>query len=279
MKKEKERGMKVIIPKFNFRKLKKEEKKVKVRVPLLQTINTKRLFLSFSFALFLLTTFLVIGYEVKYQHGMTEAKVALATQSEGIKKDVANLVTTVETAKKETIKVNEESKYLQEEKNSLEEEVTSLKMEKQTLEKKVAELSSAKLVKPVEVTPLATSVKVSKANPVRMLSLSSAFKTDTVMSVKATAYTAFCKGCSGVTASGIDVRKETPKLIAVDPKIIPLGSKVELLVSGKSWGIYSAEDVGGDIKGNRIDILMENKTKADNFGIRQIEVKVLKPSY
>ena len=47
------------------------------------------------------------------------------------------------------------------------------------------------------------------------------------MTVEASAFTAYCKGCSGNTAYGIDLKKNPDiKLIAVDPKVIPLGTKV-----------------------------------------------------
>lgn len=93
--------------------------------------------------------------------------------------------------------------------------------------------------------------------------------------VLSTAYTATCKGCIGITKTGVDVRNVTPNIIAVDPSIIPLNSKVELKVGGKSLGVFTASDIGGDIKGHRIDILMANNTLANNWGRRIVEVKIL----
>jgi len=52
------------------------------------------------------------------------------------------------------------------------------------------------------------------------------------------------------------------RTIAVDPRIIPYGSKV--FIPGIGWRI--AEDTGGDIKGNRIDIFMSSEDKAIRFG-------------
>ena len=56
------------------------------------------------------------------------------------------------------------------------------------------------------------------------------------LSVEATAYTADCAGCSGVTATGVNL-KDNPdqKVIAVDPSVIPLGSKV--YVEGYGYAI------------------------------------------
>lgn len=92
------------------------------------------------------------------------------------------------------------------------------------------------------------------------------------ISVKATAYTAYCKGCSGTTRTGINLR-ENPgmKVIAVDPTIIPLGSKVYV----EGYGTAIAGDTGGAIKGRRIDIFMPSKSDALQWGIREIKVTVL----
>ncbi|ALA07168.1 putative peptidase M23 [Brevibacillus phage SecTim467] len=94
-------------------------------------------------------------------------------------------------------------------------------------------------------------------------------------SMEATAYVATCPGCSGITRGGTDVRQWSNwRIIAVDPSVIPLKSKVELVVDGVSWGEYLADDTGGDIKGRRIDVLMETKQKAFEFGRKSVIVRV-----
>src|SRR5699024_12229385 len=47
-----------------------------------------------------------------------------------------------------------------------------------------------------------------------------------VMTMEATAYGPDCSGCSGVTATGMDVSSGNHKVIAVDPNVIPLGTRV-----------------------------------------------------
>lgn len=97
-----------------------------------------------------------------------------------------------------------------------------------------------------------------------------------VLKVLATAYTADCAtGCTGITATGLDVRSETPKIIAVDPDIIPLHAQVELFAGQKSLGIYSTQDTGGDIKGFRIDVLMPTVEAAKEFGEQELTVKII----
>jgi 3D (Asp-Asp-Asp) domain-containing protein len=69
----------------------------------------------------------------------------------------------------------------------------------------------------------------------------------------------------GITASGTIVR---PGVVAVDPEVIPLGT--EIFIEG--LGVFTAEDTGGDIKGNRLDIYFESREEAFEFGIQSVNV-------
>lgn len=90
--------------------------------------------------------------------------------------------------------------------------------------------------------------------------------------VTATAYTAGCNGCSGITATGMNLNANPNlKVIAVDPSVIPLGSKVWV----EGYGYAVAGDTGGAIKGNRIDLHVPSKQEAFNFGRRQVKIKVM----
>lgn len=92
------------------------------------------------------------------------------------------------------------------------------------------------------------------------------------MIVEATAYTAYCKGCSGVTYTGQNLRKNPDlKVIAVDPNIIPLGSVVWV----EGYGKAIAGDIGGAIKGKRIDIFIPNRSEALDFGRQEVKVRIL----
>lgn len=98
--------------------------------------------------------------------------------------------------------------------------------------------------------------------------------------VVATFYTARCEGCTGITKTGIDVRNTvyTPdgyRVIATDPAVIPLGSIVKVtLENGKSFEA-KAEDIGGAIKGARIDVLVSNKARAYELGRQMAEVQII----
>ncbi|MEK3980130.1 3D domain-containing protein [Psychrobacillus sp. FSL K6-2836] len=92
------------------------------------------------------------------------------------------------------------------------------------------------------------------------------------MIVTATAYTAYCEGCSGTTAYGIDLRANPDqKVIAVDPRIIPLGTKVWV----EGYGEAIAGDTGGAIKGNKIDVFIPSYDNAIAWGVKEVKIKVI----
>lgn len=95
---------------------------------------------------------------------------------------------------------------------------------------------------------------------------------DKTVTVSATAYTADCAGCSGVTSTGVDLNKDPDaKVIAVDPDVIPLGSEVYV----EGYGKATAADIGGAIKGHKIDVFIPNKDDADNWGVQSLDVTIL----
>lgn len=90
--------------------------------------------------------------------------------------------------------------------------------------------------------------------------------------VSATAYTAHCNGCSGITKTGLNLRKNpNMKVIAVDPRVIKLGTKVHV----EGYGYAIAGDTGGAIKGNKIDVFIPSKSRAYQWGRKNVKVKVL----
>lgn len=66
-----------------------------------------------------------------------------------------------------------------------------------------------------------------------------------------------------------------PGVIAVDPRIIPLGSHVYIQFPDGHGTYAVAEDTGGAIKGNRIDVAMWSVAEAYRFGIQRVKVSVL----
>jgi len=86
--------------------------------------------------------------------------------------------------------------------------------------------------------------------------------------MEATAYSAYDPGCSGRTSTGRALRKG---IIAVDPMVIPLGT--EVYIAG--YGHAIADDQGGSIKGNVIDIAFDSHVEALRFGRRTVKVYIL----
>ena len=66
-----------------------------------------------------------------------------------------------------------------------------------------------------------------------------------------------------------------PGIIAVDPRIIPLGSRVYIEYPDGHGEYAVAEDTGGAIKGNRIDIAKWTVNEAEDFGIQHVKVFVI----
>lgn len=92
------------------------------------------------------------------------------------------------------------------------------------------------------------------------------------MQVSATAYS--CDGRKGVCYSGTLARVGA---IAVDPKVIPLGTKM-YIVSNDGQYVYGycvAEDIGGGIKGNRVDLYFDTEAECVRFGVRKCTVYFL----
>ena len=88
---------------------------------------------------------------------------------------------------------------------------------------------------------------------------------------KLTAYCA-CEKCNGKWAGSPTASGTSPKsgrTVAVDPKVIPLGSK--LCIDGR---VYYAEDTGSAVKGHTIDIFMDSHEEAIQHGVRYANVQL-----
>lgn len=102
------------------------------------------------------------------------------------------------------------------------------------------------------------------------------YTTKQKLNVVATAYTGSADengGYENQTSSG-----KVPKVgttLATDPKVIPTGSLVYIPALN---GIFEAQDIGGGIKGNHIDVFMENKSITDKWGRRNVDVYILNES-
>jgi len=78
----------------------------------------------------------------------------------------------------------------------------------------------------------------------------------------------------GITYSGTKAR---PGVVAVDPRVVKLGSKlyIESMDRMPDYGFASAEDTGSAIKGNRVDLFISDRSQALRYGVRTVKVYVL----
>jgi peptidoglycan DL-endopeptidase CwlO len=90
-----------------------------------------------------------------------------------------------------------------------------------------------------------------------------------VLDLQATAYSG-----DGITASGAATQRDPDgySTIAVDPRVIPIGSTVYV----EGYGYAVAQDTGGAIKGNIIDVFFHSESEASNWGRRSVKVYILK---
>jgi 3D (Asp-Asp-Asp) domain-containing protein len=121
-------------------------------------------------------------------------------------------------------------------------------------ESPIADPSSLNSASKVSVEPV-SAVKDSSSEPV----------------VAAQTYTATAYSLRGRTASGRPVSRG---LIAADPSVLPLGSRVRV-EAGSLSGEYLVADTGGAVKGRRIDIWTPTAREAMRFGRRAVKLTVL----
>jgi len=177
---------------------------------------------------------------------------------------------------KEEAKVQEEAKA--QEIAKAKEEAKAQEIAKAKEEEKAREIAKAKEeAKAREIAKAKEEAKAREAIKAKEESKNNTQSAKRELTVVATAYTADPSengtyGGRVLTAMGHDLTANpNMRIIAVDPKVIPLGSKVWV----EGYGEAIAGDTGSAIKGNRIDVLMGSKSKAMNWGRQTVKVKIL----
>jgi len=123
---------------------------------------------------------------------------------------------------------------------------------------------SKELVREERVEPIPGTILI---GPQGFKASRGSFFRRSVMTMYATSYLGSVGG-SGRTATG---RKATYGVVAVDPRVIPLGS----LLYVEGYGVALACDTGGAIKGNRIDLCFDSES-APGWGTRYVKVHILR---
>ncbi|MDA1552771.1 3D domain-containing protein, partial [Bacillus cereus group sp. TH243-3LC] len=178
----------------------------------------------------------------------------------------------------EIAKAKEEEKAREIAKAKEEAKAKAQEIAKAKEEEKAREIAKAKEeAKAQEIAKAKEEEKAREALKVKEQSKNNIQSAKRELTVVATAYTADPSengtyGGRVLTAMGHDLTANpNMRIIAVDPKVIPLGSKVWV----EGYGEAIAGDTGSAIKGNRIDVLMGSKSKAMNWGRQTVKVKIL----
>lgn len=161
---------------------------------------------------------------------------------------------------------------------------------------KVKAAEEARAIEKAKALEKARIASESKSNPKPIQRVSRGVTADLGV-FKVTCYDLSVQSCGkpigskgyGITASGFDLTGhswDTARSIAVDPRVIPLGSKVEITFTNEKYskynGIYTARDTGGAIKQRKIDFFLgdfhQNKTHQSvwDFGVTQAKLKIIK---
>ncbi|MGF2698526.1 cell wall-binding protein EntB [Bacillus cereus] len=210
-----------------------------------------------------------------------EAKVKEEVKAQEIVKPKEEAKVKEEQKAQEIVKAKEEKAR---EKAKAKEEEKAREIAKAKEEEKAREIAKAKeedtareIAKAKEEEKAREIAKAKEEERAKEASKNNIQSAKRELTVVATAYTADPSengtyGGRVLTAMGHDLTANpNMRIIAVDPKIIPLGSKVWV----EGYGEAIAGDTGSAIKGNRIDVLMGSKSKAMNWGRQTVKVKIL----
>lgn len=103
-----------------------------------------------------------------------------------------------------------------------------------------------------------------------ILPLSAEIRHKRPVAMQATAYAQH-----GTTASGDQTHRG---VIAADPDVLPLGTKVKITGAGPHSGHYVVKDTGRKIKGRKVDLFIPSRREAKKFGVKSVKVQVVKPA-
>jgi peptidoglycan hydrolase CwlO-like protein len=200
----------------------------------------------------------VIGYDKNVVNKLKLERQAISDQKKALDSENAKLQALKTTNESKLSKLNNDIK----EQKDLLGKVTEKEGQLLAKESASKEAASAKEVASAKSSP-SSSGTLSRGT-----SGSGSSSYSQVLDICATAYSG-----DGITASGTATKRNSGgySTIAVDPRVIPIGSRV--YVDG--YGYAVAEDTGGDIKGNRIDVFFNSEAEAQNWGVRPVKVYIL----
>lgn len=193
-------------------------------------------------------------------------KLAIDQQEKLLEEQYTELAMNQADLENSLLKRQQELAAVQAKYNSISKEIDLAEKEKENIQNQLR-LAQNKLKQ--ESKNVANKVNESKPQPNSQLTQNTSVKQE--MYVTATAYSH--EGSkTGKTYMGHDIKKNpNMKLIAVDPSVIPLGSKVWV----EGYGEAIAGDIGSAIKGHKIDVLMPSKNQAIQWGRKVVKISIL----
>lgn len=88
-------------------------------------------------------------------------------------------------------------------------------------------------------------------------------------------YVARAYALKGRTADGTHAKVG---VVAADPRVLPLGTRIRVSQAGRYSGDYIVRDTGQHVKGKRLDVYVPTYTAARRFGVRRVLVTVITPA-
>lgn len=211
----------------------------------------------------LVTVFALLVVEIK---NMDKKLEEITVERENLKKEIK----TISDAQKDLEQKNAELGQTLREKQS---DIDNLKAQQRVQQEVIKKLKEKNDLYLKEINTQKKKLKeVSLQSESRVMISRGTQEARRKITMASTAYTPYCSGCSGKTATGINLRAHQGlKVIAVDPNVIPLGTKVHV----EGYGYAIAADTGGAINGGKIDVLFYSKSEAINWGRRTVTVTIL----
>jgi 3D (Asp-Asp-Asp) domain-containing protein len=85
-------------------------------------------------------------------------------------------------------------------------------------------------------------------------------------------YVATAYAITGITASGEWTHRH---VVAADPDILPIGTRINIQHAGRYSGEYVVADTGAKIQGRRLDIYMPSAAECKKFGVKRVKIKII----
>jgi 3D (Asp-Asp-Asp) domain-containing protein len=209
------------------------------------------------------------GTYLHYDNELSDARETISNLNEKVETKSAEIAKLIDVIKGKDKKIKNQKLVIEKSKKANEKNKKTIKSKDKEIKKLKREIENFKKRKERDDA---------KKREVQMPSRGAVHKEQQTITVVATGYIAMCDtGCTGITRTGIDITNHpSNSIIAVDPSVIPLHSKVKVTLPSGEVFYAVALDTGGAIQGHKIDVLKATHEEAVNFGFqRNVKVTIL----